>query len=220
MRFVTPLAYALVKLVCWAVLRLAFGLEVHGRHHVPPRGAFVVASNHFSYLDPLVVGVACPHRLTFMARQTLFDSLLMGLFLRAVGVIPLKRGEGDVEAIREAIARLGRGQPVALFPEGARQLTGRLGQARRGIGLIAVKARVPVIPVLVQGTFEALPSDARRLRRAKIRVAFGPQIPYTKPPLREGALREHEQHLADAVTTAWRRLAERLPQESRSVDDH
>lgn len=208
MRVVIPLCYAVVKLLCWVILRLAFGLEVRGRQHVPSHGAFLLASNHLSYLDPLVVGVACPRRVVFLAREDLFDPPALGLFLRAMGVIPLRRGEGDVAAIREAIACLGQGQPVALFPEGARQETGRLGQAKRGVGLIALKAQVPLIPIVVQGTFAALPPDSRRLRRAKIRVAFGPRIPYTEPPLTAGGPREHAQRVADAVTAAWHRLAE------------
>jgi 1-acyl-sn-glycerol-3-phosphate acyltransferase len=192
--------YDTVKFLSWAMLRLGYGLDVQGTEHVPQSGAFVVASNHVSYLDPLVIGVACPRRVRFMARSSLFRHVLLGWFLRSTRVIPLARGEADVGAVREAVRRLRHGEPIGLFPEGTRQLTGQLSQAKRGVGLIASMAKVPIVPVLVRGTFEALPPGSGFLRPAKIRVAFGEQIAYTNSP--------HHEALAAAVTQSWRRLAQ------------
>ena len=226
--------YHLSKGLLWVIFRTGFALEVRGQEHVPTRGGFIAASNHISYLDPPVLGAACPRRLVFMARATLFKQPLLGAFMRGVHVLPLKRGEGDVEAMREAVSRLQSGDAVAIFPEGTRQLSGTLGTAKRGVGLLAMAARVPIIPTLVTGTFEALPpADPPRLHRAKIRVAFGPAIPYTmnsvsSPGLTvgqesaEGAgkraapVRSHHQQLADALTQEWHRLlAEQLAAPSR-----
>ena len=222
--------YYFTKLTCWLVFRFRFGLEVVGQEHVPKTGPFIIASNHISFLDPPLVGVACPRRLRFMARADLFGHTLLGLFLRGVRVIPLRRGEADVSAVRAALAALQDGEPVAIFPEGTRQLSGTLGTAKRGVGLLAEAARVPVIPALVQGTRQALPPDARRLYPSKIRVAFGPPIPYTERPVpslqdhgqagqageltrpdsqqSQGghAARDRHERLAAAVTEAWRRL--------------
>ena len=196
--------YDIVRALLQLFFRLGYGLEVRGLEHVPKAGPFLLASNHLSYLDPPLLGAACPRRLGFMARDTLFRQWLLGAFMRGVHVIPLQRGEGDLGAIRESVRRLHQGEAVAIFPEGGRQLSGVLGRARRGVGLIAVAAQVPIVPVLVQGTFQALPPDSRRLRPAKIRVAFGPKISYTRAPLPPSRAR-HEQ-LAEAVTQAWRRL--------------
>jgi 1-acyl-sn-glycerol-3-phosphate acyltransferase len=213
--------YALSKFILWVLFRFRYGLQVRGQEHVPRRGPFIVASNHISFLDPPLIGVACPRRLRFMARADLFHKPLLGFYLRSVGVMPLKRGEADVAAMRAALARLERGEPVAIFPEGTRQLTGRLGTAKRGIGLLAVAARVPIVPALVQGTREALPPDATRLQKAKIRVAFGPLVAYTdssvpatpsgEPPTEgKGSGRARHEQLAEAVTQSWRRLEEQL----------
>ena len=196
------MAYALTKLICWLVFRLRHGFSVTGQEHVPRRGPFILATNHVSFLDPPVVGTACPRRVYFMARADLFRQPLLGLFLRSVGVIPLRRGEADVAAMREALAHLRAGKPVAIFPEGTRQLSGRLGAAKRGVGVLADLARVPVVPAYVSGTYEALPPQATRLRPAKIRVAFGRPISYTAtsvPPDRG----QRRQALAEAVTAAW-----------------
>ena len=198
--------YDVTKLILWLVFRLRFGLEVTGQEHVPKTGAFVVASNHVSFLDPPVVGVACPRRLRFMARSDLFQPFFLGVFLRGVRVMTLKRGEADIGAVREACARLKAGEAVAIFPEGTRQLSGKLGRAKRGVGLLAEMAKVPILPTLVQGTFQALPPEARALRRAKIRVAFGPLISYTDAPIEGGASRSRHEQLAEALTHQWHRL--------------
>lgn len=204
--------YLVVKFLSWLVLRLGFGLTVRGRAHIPRSQAFILASNHVSYLDPIAVGVACPRPLTFMARGSLFKHWLMGWFMRNMGVIPLQHEQGNVVAIRAAVRRLRQGHALAIFPEGGRQISGELSQAKRGVGLIAVMAGVPIIPVLVRGTFEALPRGSRRLRRAKIRVAFGPRIAYTghrfstSQPSKKGSVAARHEALANAITQSWRRL--------------
>jgi 1-acyl-sn-glycerol-3-phosphate acyltransferase len=208
--------YAFAKLVCWLAFRIGFGLQVQGQAHVPRHGAFLLASNHLSFLDPPLVGAACPRRLWFLARDDLFEHPLLGTLLRMLDVMPLKRGESDVATIRLALHHLKRGHPVAMFPEGGRQLSGAIGASKRGIGLLAAWARVPIVPVVVQGTFDALPPTASRPRPAKIRVAFGPPIPYTNgsepmPNNHQASARQRRhQALADAVTEQWRRLADTI----------
>jgi 1-acyl-sn-glycerol-3-phosphate acyltransferase len=202
--------YNFAKDIFWIFFRVGFGLEVRGIEHVPKTGAFIVASNHVSFLDPPVIGAACPRRLCFMARADLYQRPMLAMFLRAVRAIPVARGEADFRAIREALRRLRRGESLGIFPEGGRQRLGQLGRARRGVGLLAVSARVPIVPAIVRGTFEALPIDAQRLHRAKIRVVFGPQIPYTKPL---SSTRVWQEQLADALSCQWQRLAEQLNQD-------
>ena len=217
-----PLVYGLSKFLCWLFFRLGYDFEVTGQEHVPRRGGCIIASNHVSFLDPVVIGTACPRRLTFMARHTLFDHPLLRAWLTGVGAMPLNREESDPSAVRGALQCLRRGQPIALFPEGTRQESGRLGTAKRGVGLLATLARVPVVPAYLHGTYEALPRDADGLRRSKIRVAFGPPIAYTTasaPPASpsgdppggaqagERASRADQERIAREVTTAWQQLA-------------
>ena len=209
------LGYDLTKLICWLFIKLGFGLEVSGQAHVPTRGPFIVASNHVSFLDPPLIGVACPRRLRFMARADLYRQPLLAAFLRGVKAISIKRGEADLMAIRAGLARLRAGEAIAIFPEGERQLSGTLGVAKRGVGFLAEAAQVPILPVFVSGTFEALPPHATGLSRAKIRVAFGEAIAYTDASVSSTAgpeagargSRARQERLADAVTQQWRRLA-------------
>ena len=213
--------YHASKFLLWTFYRAGYALQVRGQAHVPAHGPFILASNHSSFLDPPVVGVSCPRPVAFMARETLFRHWALGAWLRGVQAIPLRRDAADLGAIRAAVERLRHGEGVAIFPEGTRQLSGQLGTAKRGVGLLAEVSRAPVVPVLVQGTFEALPPDARGLRPSKIRVAFGPAISYTtdsapttslQEPARAAsgavgsASRAQQERVAQAVTESWRRL--------------
>ncbi|MBI4343662.1 MAG: 1-acyl-sn-glycerol-3-phosphate acyltransferase [Candidatus Omnitrophica bacterium] len=215
---IVPLCYAFSQGTLRLIFGLGFGLRVHGLEHVPRRGGVIVAANHVSYLDPPVLGAACPRRLRFMAKANLFRHPLLGGYLRSVGVIPIVREESDLGAVREGIARLRRGEALAIFPEGGRQISGQLGEAKRGVGLLAAAARVPVVPAFIRGTFEAWPRGGTAIRRAKIRVAFGKPIPYTMNPLLEradgdkgsGRARSNHQALAEEVTRRWQRLRDQL----------
>ena len=156
----------------------------------------------------------------------------MTLFMNSMGCIPLRRGESDVWAIRESARRLKKGEALGLFPEGTRQLDGRLGRAKRGVGLLATLSKACVVPVAVSGTYEALPKGAKRLQPSKIRVAFGVPIPYTTQTSQKGlshstfsdggagsepseqsegkperrALDDQHDQLAEAVTRQWQQL--------------
>ena len=205
--------YFPVKFFCWLFFRLRFGLEVTGQEYVPRRGGVIIASNHISFFDPPLVGVSCPRRLRFMARADLFTHPALAFFMRSVRVIPLRRGEADVGAVRAALALLRAGEAIAIFPEGGRQRSGRLGEAKRGVGVLADLSAAPIVPAFVSGSYDALPPDAKRLGKSKIRVAFGPPISYTNASLPTGLPDDHErvrrrrERLAEAVTHAWHRLA-------------
>jgi len=155
-------------------------------------------------MDPVVAGIACPRPVTFLARVALFDEPLLGSFMRFMGTIPIDRQPAD-RGLRQAVRVLRRGGAVVIFPEGGRQVSGSIGTAKPGVGLLAAHAKVPVVPVLLQGTFQALPPGARWLHPAKIRVAFGQPITYP-----EGRLSEMAYHqCAGQVTARWHQLASR-----------
>ncbi len=221
----TAFWYNLSKLLCWLFFRIGFGLKVTGQENVPKQGACIIAANHVSYLDPIVVGTACPRRLTFMARNTLYRQSFLRWWLNSVGAIALNRDESDVSAVRAAVAALRGGKPVALFPEGTRQESGRLSQAKRGVGLLAQLGQVPVVPMYIEGTYEALPRGEKKLKPAKIRVALGAPIAYTNvlvppssasvdlPALQragERALRADQERIANQVTASWQQLKSSL----------
>lgn len=166
--------YAGSKLVVVAVLRSLFRMEVTGREHEPPEGAFLAVSNHWSAFDPPVLGAALRRKVHFMAKQELFEIPLLRSWMRCIGTFPVRRGEPDRQAIRRALQVLQRGGVVGMFPEGTRNPRGYLLPAEPGAAFLALKAQVPILPVGILGTLEVLPKGARVPRLRKILVRIGP----------------------------------------------
>ena len=144
---------------------------------MPSKGGFILASNHLSFLDPPALGVACPRPLNYLAREDLFDIPILGRLLRRVGAIPLAMDKPPSPGtVKETIRRLKKGEGLVIFPEGTRSRDGRLQQGWPGIGLIALKTGVPIVPVCLKGTEKALPRDAKFIRCKKVSLCFGEKI--------------------------------------------
>ncbi len=164
--------YHFLRYIFIFLCKIFFGLEVEGRNNIPARGGFILASNHASNLDPLILGVAASRELNFMAKDALFKNPLFGWLLFNVGAFPVKREYADVSAMKEAIGRLKKGSALLIFPAGSRS-RGNNVQAQPGVGMLSNKASCPVVPVFISGTDKALPVGARFIKPTKIRVRFG-----------------------------------------------
>ena len=163
------------------IAKLLFRVEVKGPESVPKSGAFILASNHVSYLDPVILGVTCPRPLYFMARSSLFTYPGLGWLIRNLHAFPVRRDEADLSSIRTALECIRQGKVLVIFPEGGRSRTGQLGKAHPGIGLVAAHAKVPVVPVYLSGTDKALPREAKFIRPHKISVHFGKPLLFQEP---------------------------------------
>ena len=150
-------------------------LEVVGSDCVPKTGGVIVAVNHVSYLDPLVIGAALRRRATYMAREGLFNIPLIGTFVGSFS-FPVRRGKPRPSTIKEAVKRLNRGELIVMFPEGGRSDGGDILDAKRGVGMIAVMSKAPIVPALISGTERSLPVGAKVVKPAKIKVKFGKSI--------------------------------------------
>lgn len=169
--------YALSRFFCALICRPLFRIKVEGAENIPKRGGFILASNHVSFLDPIILGVACPRRLNYMARHDLFSNRLFVKLLSLWGAFPVKRNSADLYALKEAMRRIKAGGGMVLFPEGTRSNTGALSdRTQAGVGFLAAKLKCPVIPAFIRGTEKALPKGARRISLTKIRVGFGKEI--------------------------------------------
>jgi 1-acyl-sn-glycerol-3-phosphate acyltransferase len=168
--------YSISKFLAKALAKILLRLEVKGRSNIPRVGGFILASNHASFLDPIVLGVACPRRLNFMARHDLFNIPVFGAFIRRVGAFPLKRDYADIGSIKEALRRLGQAVGLVLFPEGSRAFGGSAEKAQPGVGFIAAKSHTPVVPAFIDGTGKAFGRGARFIRPTKVRVYFGKPV--------------------------------------------
>lgn len=168
--------YSILRLLSFIMFKILFRFKAQGLEHIPERGGFILASNHVSYLDPIAVGVACQRKLNYMAKEELFFNPLFSRFLSSIGVFPVKRDSADLSALKEAMRRVRMGGALVLFPEGSRRFDGASGEPYPGIGFLAAKLNVPVIPAFVKGTEKALPVGAKFIRLTNISVCFGKQI--------------------------------------------
>ncbi|MBT3278697.1 MAG: 1-acyl-sn-glycerol-3-phosphate acyltransferase [Phycisphaerales bacterium] len=171
------LLYRLGVLTCEASLTL-FGIKMraYGRHHEPTSGGVVFVSNHQSYLDPPMVGVATQRPMNFMARDSLFRVPLLGPILHRVNAFPVKRGTADTGAIREAMRRIKRGGMMTIFPEGTRSFDGIIKPFRPGVSMLAQRAADWVVPVCVDGAYEIWPRQQILPSGGEVTVEFGEPI--------------------------------------------
>jgi len=164
--------YYVMKLFSFLFLRLRFV----GQENLTKHGSFIMASNHISNLDPFLLGISCRRRFGFVAKDTLFEKKISAFIFNQMGAFPIKRDSVDVQAVKEILKRIQKGCPVLLFPEGTRGVSGREKKINPGIGLIANKSGVPVIPVNIQGSDLAMPTNAKWVKRHPILVKIGQPI--------------------------------------------
>jgi len=148
------IAWALGRPTMGGAAALASSLKVYGKDRVPPAGGCVIASNHFSWLDPVVLGFACPRVIYYMAKIEAHRIPGLGAFIRAFGCFPVRRGESDREAVRTMKQIVADGHALGLFVEGTRQRSGVPGEVQPGAAMVALQEAVPIVPVAIYGTHE------------------------------------------------------------------
>jgi 1-acyl-sn-glycerol-3-phosphate acyltransferase len=160
--------------LCRLAHQMFFRGDVAGLENLPESGGYIVAANHASLLDPPMVGQFLPRQVSFFARKTLWKPGVAAWWLDAVGTIPVDRDGGtSLDAIKRVLQALASGRVVIVFPEGTRSPNGELQAPRPGVGLLACKARVPVVPARVFGSFEAFGRDGRLRLGSPVSVAYG-----------------------------------------------
>lgn len=185
--------YYLLRGLAYLVLRLFFvwtgGAVIVGRENVPRRGGLIVAPNHLSHLDPLLVGVALPRHAWFVATDELFEFRILGWLARRLRAFPIRQDSADRQALRKTEALLAAGHAVVIFPEGHESLDGRLQPLQGGTVLLALKTGVPIVPVAIQGTSAIMPPRSFGIRRPRrpVRLVFGRPI---APETLAGGLRK------------------------------
>jgi len=180
-------------------------VRVIGRENVPTTGGAILAGNHVSYMDPVLLWEFSPReRPHFMAKSELFKGLV-GWMLKEFYAFPVVRGSADRTAIATATKFLEDGELVAIFPEGTRSSDGEAGEAHGGVSFIAMRAGVPVIPVAFVGTDKVLPRGQKLIRPARVTIKFG--APIDPASFTEGTRKER---MAALTATIMERIAGEL----------
>jgi 1-acyl-sn-glycerol-3-phosphate acyltransferase len=197
-------------LFCNVLCTAMYGYRVLHGDRLPRSGAYLVAANHQSYLDPIIVGLASSTKWFFyLGRASLMTDGLWGRALRWVRCVPLDTTRGDTRALKYAVQLLRHEQAVVIFPEGQRSFDGRLGAFKPGAALLMRRARCPVVPVAVVGAFDAYP------RQRKLPCLFGRRvITVIGEPI------DSQDLLADGVESGMAELARRIEQLQAEGRDH
>jgi 1-acyl-sn-glycerol-3-phosphate acyltransferase len=173
--------YRLFRRTVTLLCRLLFACRVHGGERVPSDGPLIVASNHSQYADPVLVCVAVPRRLQWMAKKQLFV-FPFRKFFEFIGSFPVDREGGGRAAIRAALAFLADGWALGIFPEGTHRGAGASREAKSGVVVLALRSGASVLPVHVG----RLPGPLSRLRGRRLDIFVGEPV-HLDPAMRGGA---------------------------------
>ncbi len=206
--YVTPrILYELIRWgIAFPILSLVARIRLKGRDNVPKHGPFLIASNHLSWTDIPLVPLLLPGKVVYMAKEEYFSSRIAWL-VRFLGAFPVKRGEGDRQALRTADEQLKKGNVVVLFPEGTRSKTRTMAKGHAGLGMIALRSGVPVVPVAIWGS-------------EKVLKEFGPRvvISYGEPMVfKPKGTKITREDIDNATEQTMRAIAAMLPPEYRGV---
>lgn len=149
-----------------------FRLVPYGRQNLPKKGGFILASNHQSYLDLFFITICLDFEVSYVAREDLWKSSFFRFITSFFHRIKIKRDEADASAIKKCVDVLKSGRPILMFPEGTRTRDGKLSRFKPGYTLIAKMAEVPVIPVVITGSYGVLPKNAFFPRLCRVKVSF------------------------------------------------
>lgn len=173
--------YWIVSRFFRVLLRAGWGLDTEGLDRLPSRGPFIMTANHASEIDPIVLSAAMPFRVTYLAGQELDRYPLLFAIIRLFNPIFVRRGVGDVGAMKACLERLARGEVLVIFPEGGVVQPG-MGTLHQGAAFLAIRAQVPVVPVALLGLSKMWPVGARLPRPGRVSIRIGDPIP---PPPRD-----------------------------------
>jgi 1-acyl-sn-glycerol-3-phosphate acyltransferase len=213
------LPFRAVRAILIIVLAPLLRLKIEGLNHVPRSGPVIVVGNHLHNADPVLVSIAFPRPLHFMAKKELFAVPVIGWLIRRVGAFPIDRGTADRAAIRRAEMTLTQEIAVGIFPEGTRSTTGSLRQAYPGASLLALRSGVPILPFTITGS-ERLPLNGTRARTeasAQHQRQSGVHIRFGAPFTLERELEGHKQSAAQATDIMMATIATMLPPEYRGA---
>jgi 1-acyl-sn-glycerol-3-phosphate acyltransferase len=158
------------------VCAVMFDLKCFGTEHIPGEGGVLLVSNHQSYLDPVLLAVKLKRPMSFLAKSQLFKNPAFAWLITSLNAFPVRQGRGDKGAIEETIRRLQQGHLLGIFAEGTRTLDGNIGPIQRGVALVVRRAAVPIVPVVIEGSFQSWPKGSKMFHSHPIRVLYGPSL--------------------------------------------
>jgi 1-acyl-sn-glycerol-3-phosphate acyltransferase len=184
----------LLRFALYLWMRIFHALQFHGIVNIPAAGPVVIAANHPSYFDPVVLSLATGRHVRFFALADILNVPLVGWFCRKWGILPVYRGGDNEPTVREALRVLESGGAIGIFPEGRRSQQWAMGPAKPGVGRLALQSGATIVPCVIYGTWKAWPKLTALPHPAKVVVDFLPAIKPEGPDTKE-----NHQRIADQV---------------------
>jgi len=208
-----PGARAMLLWLLRLLMKLLLRFEITNIEHVPLTGPVIVIMNHIAFLDPVMVLGSFPRFVIPLAKQETFDLFFWGPISRIYGVIPVKRGEADLQAIKSALRVLKNGGLVLLAPEGTRSPTYQMQAGKEGAALIALRSGATIVPVGVVGTHQ-VKDHWFSFKRAPVHLSVGKPF-CVRPQPANG--RKQRADLEAITHEMMYRVASELPEAFRGV---
>ena len=171
--------YKVIRFIGYVLTLLFWPIKIKGQKNLNKESSLILAANHVSYLDPIVLGVAVRRKIYFIAKKEVFNIPILGFIIRSLGAIPVDRKKPNPVSIKKTFLVLKKGNILGIFPEGTRSLNGKLLDFNIGLIKIALKTKSPIIPVGINGTFSIYPPKAKLpsfFKRKNIYINFGEPI--------------------------------------------
>ncbi|MDD6888386.1 MAG: lysophospholipid acyltransferase family protein [Candidatus Aphodomorpha sp.] len=187
--------YIIGKILLSPILLLLLRPRVRGKRHLWHRGSAILVSNHWALTDPILIALVSPRIIHYMAKKELFENpIARFLLMKGLYAFPVNRKQADMTSLKQAMQVLEKGKVFGIFPEGRRSVTGELDELERGAAFLALRCKVPIIPVY---------SDPRTYRKLRINMIVG-------EPMDAAAIAAaHKGKSVDVVTQA---IADKLQQ--------
>ena len=175
----------ILRFMLYIWMRIFHALQFRGVHNIPANGPVIIAANHPSYFDPVVLSLATGRHVRFFALADILQVPLVGAFARRWGVLPVVRGGDNEPVVRQALDILSRGGAIGIFPEGRRSLRWAMGSVKPGVGRLAVQSGATIVPCVIYGTWKAWPRLTGLPHPAKVVVDFLPPISVSGPDTKD-----------------------------------
>jgi len=165
--------YRVSCFMAWCLWKVFFRLQVSGQGNIPRDGGGLIVANHTSFLDPLLICAVMPRVVHYITYSFFYDHPAIHWYCKRVCCIPVRKAGNDIAALKHTFRLLKQGELIGIFPEGRRSETGRLVTGEPGVGLIALKANVPIVPIGIAGAYQAFPKGAKWPKPTAITLTIG-----------------------------------------------
>lgn len=197
----SKILYTFGKIVCRPVFKLLYRYKVVNKHSIPNDSGYLIACNHLSYSDPVLLGLSQKRRMFFMAKSELFRNKFFAGLIKSLGAFPVERGAGDGKAIYTAEQLLQEGNLLTIFIEGGRSKNGELMRPRSGAALVALQTGIPIVPVCITIT-----GNPKHLFSKRV-IHFGTPMTAEELGLNEGS-RQELRHASEKLMGKIKELRE------------